>query len=317
MNEMKDLRRIYEGTEIPPELSSIVSKALHQNENRISESDVTEKMNQGEMKMNEAMNQTTKNKSKSRGHRKLYRNITAVAAAFAVMFGAFGYGVSTNEAFADSVSSVPILGSLARVFIGEQVDETDSIIHVEMTLPKVEGLTDKSVEDRINKEIHDKMTAVVEESKLRAAVDKKAWLETGGKEADYTLREVVVDYKVKMITDKVLSFVVSKTETGASAYFEMYYYNIDLKTNKELTLKDLLGDDFIAASNEQIKAEIAVRAQNPDNVYFDGSDGVDGFSTISAEQNFYVNEAGNPVIVFNKYEIAPGSMGLQEFEITK
>ena len=30
---------------------------------------------------------------------------------------------------------------------------------------------------------------------------------------------------------------------------------------------------------------------------------------------FYINEAGNPVVVFQKYEIAPGSSGVLEFEI--
>lgn len=320
MNKMKELRNLYENTEIPPELSSIVNKALCQDENGIRTSSSNENNEQGELKMNTNMTNNTKGnelKNEPKSRRRLYRNLTAAAAAVAVMFGAFGVGVSTNEAFADSVSGMPILGSLARVFLGEQVDETDNIIHVEMKLPKVEGLTDKSVEDRINKEIHDKMTAVVEDAKTRAAEDKKAWLETGGKEADYMLREVIVDYEVKSISDNVLSFVVSKTETSASAYYEMYYYNIDLNTNKELTLKDMLGDGYINIANKQIAAEIAVRSQNPDNMYFDGSEGIDGFSTIAADQNFYVNKAGNPVVVFNKYEIAPGYMGIQEFEITK
>jgi len=31
----------------------------------------------------------------------------------------------------------------------------------------------------------------------------------------------------------------------------------------------------------------------------------------------YINENGNPVIVFEKYEIAPGAAGAVEFEIQK
>ena len=30
---------------------------------------------------------------------------------------------------------------------------------------------------------------------------------------------------------------------------------------------------------------------------------------LEENQSFYINEKGNPVIVFNKYEIAPGFMG--------
>ena len=41
-----------------------------------------------------------------------------------------------------------------------------------------------------------------------------------------------------------------------------------------------------------------------------------GFQGIKPDQSFFINDRGNPVIVFEKYEIAPGSMGIQEFEIT-
>ena len=36
---------------------------------------------------------------------------------------------------------------------------------------------------------------------------------------------------------------------------------------------------------------------------------------IRPDQPFYINHAGNPVIVFEKYEIAPGYMGAPEFEV--
>ena len=62
-------------------------------------------------------------------------------------------------------------------------------------------------------------------------------------------------------------------------------------------------------------------AEDENNLYF-GFGGDDtmqeaGFKTISDDTPFYINENGNPVIVFEKYEIAPGYMGYQEFEITK
>ena len=48
-------------------------------------------------------------------------------------------------------------------------------------------------------------------------------------------------------------------------------------------------------------------------LYFTQEDG--GFRSIQEDQGFYVNERGNVVVVFLKYEIAPGYMGTQEFEI--
>ena len=53
---------------------------------------------------------------------------------------------------------------------------------------------------------------------------------------------------------------------------------------------------------------------NSNNMYFTKEEG--GFSGIENEyQDFYINENKKAVIVFQKYEIAPGYMGIQNFEI--
>ena len=94
------------------------------------------------------------------------------------------------------------------------------------------------------------------------------------------------------------------------------YYNIDIETGKSLNLRDLLGEDYKQIVDETINKEIEERSKNPDNIYFSKSQG--GFSGIEDEyQNFYINSNGKVVIVFKKYEIAPGYMGIQEFEIDR
>ena len=42
-----------------------------------------------------------------------------------------------------------------------------------------------------------------------------------------------------------------------------------------------------------------------------------GFTGVTDKTVFYMNEKENPVIVFDKYEIAPGAYGKLEFEIDK
>ncbi|MEL7656000.1 MAG: DUF3298 domain-containing protein, partial [Bacillota bacterium] len=235
----------------------------------------------------------------------------------AVFIGAFGVGVSANEAFAATMAEVPILGSLVKVFTTKEVHNSDNGIITDMKIPGIEGLKDKKLQEKINKEVYDKVNRVTEETKQQMLQDKEAYLATGGTEEDYMPLEIQVDFEVKCINKDTLSFLVWKTGSSASAYFEQYYYNYDLNENKELTLEDLLGEDYITTANKQISDEIAERSKNPDNIYWDGSDGLDGFQTITKDQPFYINQKGNPVIVFNKYEIAPGYMGIQEFEITK
>ena len=52
-----------------------------------------------------------------------------------------------------------------------------------------------------------------------------------------------------------------------------------------------------------------------------GCDGIEmdmgGFDGVDEETKFYLNEQGNPVVCFAKYEVGPGYMGVQEFEIVK
>ena len=117
---------------------------------------------------------------------------------------------------------------------------------------------------------------------------------------------------MKCETEDTLSLVLTGYEDWNASTVVTEYYNINLKDNSEITLEDLLGPDYINIANESIKAQIA---SDSSGLYFDEEMG--GFTTITPETNFYINEAGNPVIVFQKYEIAAGAAGMPEFEITK
>ena len=55
-------------------------------------------------------------------------------------------------------------------------------------------------------------------------------------------------------------------------------------------------------------------AEDP-SVYFAPDAG--GFTTVDESTQFYLNEAGNVVVVFPPYTVANGAMGTVGFEITK
>ena len=62
-------------------------------------------------------------------------------------------------------------------------------------------------------------------------------------------------------------------------------------------------------------------AEDPDAMYYSRDDEDDfnddfAFQTIEPDQSFYLNEQGQVVIVFPKYAIAPGYMGIQEFTVS-
>ena len=88
-----------------------------------------------------------------------------------------------------------------------------------------------------------------------------------------------------------------------------------MSTGKTVTLQDLLGDDYIRIADESIRNQMEERTAAGEAVFFTEAEG--GFAGITENAKFYINEAGNPVVVFDQYEIAPGSEGMPEFEIVK
>lgn len=176
----------------------------------------------------------------------------------------------------------------------------------------------------INAEIERIVDEFVKKAEQDFAEYKEAFFATGGTEEEWGGREMDVqtDYEVKYQKGSVLSMVLTLNEAWVAAYGEQYYYNLDLSTNRELTLKDVLGEDYQRIADEAIYAQMHERAEKEGYVYWgvtDTDDEMDmgGFAGVDEETKFYLNEQGNPVVCFAKYEVGPGYMGVQEFEIVK
>ena len=172
---------------------------------------------------------------------------------------------------------------------------------------------DTALEQRINTEIRTRIDQVLDDAEERAREARDSFVATGGRTEDFMPIIIDVDYEVKCSNPPYLSFVIYKTETLASAYTEIYSYNLDLSTGTELTLPGLLGPDWKARCDQAIRDEMARRTAEEDAVYFTQEQG--GFSGVTDDQAFYLDAGGNPVLFFEKYEIAPGSMGIQSFSV--
>lgn len=283
MKKIRQAKAVYEAIKIPEQLDYIVNKAINN------------KQNTKEYKM---------------------KYVKYVLSTVSCIFLTFVVIVNLSPSFASSISDIPIIGNMAKVFTIEEYKEEDEEKLINAKIPGIENTGNTELEKRINYEIALKMNEVLEEAEDRAAEYKKAVIETGGKEEDYQPINIQIDYKVGYSNDKIVSFVILKSETLASAYTERYFYNIDIETGKNLNLRDLLGNDYKNIIDETIYKEIEERSKNPDNMYFVEEEMK--FSGIKNEyQNFYINTDGKVVIVFEKYEIAPGYMGAQEFVIDK
>ena len=283
MSILKKAKKAYHSIEIPQELDYVVNKAI----------------------------------SRSKSHKK---NIGILwvkrsTATLATTFALFVILLNTNETFAKAMEDVPVIGSIAEVFTVREYKEENDTDLIEAKIPAIKNTGNEELEDRINYEISSKINEVLEEAKQRAEEYKEAVLATGGTMEDYIPTQINIDYKITYQDDNIISFVITKSESAASAYQEQYFYNIDIENGKELNLRDVLGENYKEIVDEEVKKQIKERMEeNKDNSYFTVEEG--GFSGIEDEyQNFYINENKKVTVVFQKYEIAPGYMGIQNFEI--
>ena len=89
------------------------------------------------------------------------------------------------------------------------------------------------------------------------------------------------------------------------------------KTNHSEKICSKKGSGYIDRISDNIKEQMrAQMKENADVTYFvDDENNKFNFKSISNKTNFYVNEKGKLTLVFDKYEVAPGYMGMVEFSI--
>lgn len=251
-----------------------------------------------------------KNKNQNnKGEQIMKFNFKKISVSIAACVLVFVSVVNISPTFAATMEDIPILGSFVKIISVRSYieDNDDYTTTVKQPVVNESGVIDVNI--AIEKAVED----YKESAKLSIQDYKDAFIATGGTEEEFKAKDIQVNvnYEIKSNTNKYTSFVLEMYENWLASSASYEYYNLDSSTGKKITLQDLLGEDYINISNQAIQSKIS--ETESDNLYFPKGDG--GFETINENTNFYINENGNPVIVFEKYEIAPGSTGMPEFEI--
>jgi hypothetical protein len=242
-------------------------------------------------------------------NKKIFKSIIA---ASLIVISSFTIGVNTSKSFATSVKKIPVISQLVELVSFKSFELDSEIVKAKVNIPAVKGVESKALANQINEEINERMSTHLEAGKDRAREYKKAFVETGGKAEDFRPIIIEIDYDLKSYNDNILSFSVHYFESLASSYAQTYYYTIDLEAGKLLTLEDILGTDYENKISQQVSEKINKALEESPSSYFEGDM---GFSAIKKDQSFYINNENQLVVVFDKYEIAPGSSGQPEFII--
>lgn len=267
---------------------------------------------EGAENMKEAIERAKRDK-KIIKRKKIVRNIgLAAAAAVAITVGL--PNISENAAMA--MERIPLIGSIVPVVTGGkyQVNNQNYVANIENPSVKFQAGESnspsketkvKESEAEVNKEIQSYTNRIKEQ------FQKEMKEENGNLGVD-------VSYEVAMDTDKWFTLKVSVLEVRASGYEYNKYYHINKMTGEMVSLEDLFQKkaDYKGIISEEIKSQMREQMKASDKQYnLDGENGMEKFTSIKNNQNFYFNQDNQLVIVFDEYEVAPGYMGCPEFVI--
>lgn len=249
---------------------------------------------------------------RSVGARRAWRSVGTVAACFALLLG----GLNLSPTFAAAAADVPVLGGVFQVLTVRSYETTQGQTNYQVSVPEIEA--DSDLADKVNAEIQERVDQHLAETKELFAEYKEAFLATGGTEEEWEQRQmdVIVDYEIKSQTSTTVSFVVDLFQGSFNAYNQQYFYNLDLENDRDITLKDLLGEDWVNICNTAIQAQIDASVGEDGFTYFFPAD-QGGFTTVDENTSFYIRDDGVPVVVFPRYSIAAGAAGAVEFPIEK
>ncbi|MDD2585787.1 MAG: stalk domain-containing protein [Syntrophomonadaceae bacterium] len=180
---------------------------------------------------------------------------------------------------------------------------------VKLSIPQIDGLQDKAVQNSINERFEKKALQFKEET--FEGLDEYV---KDAKKEGWPIRtyEALTNYRVTYSKDDLLSLYADyySYTGGAHGFTDRVHSNIDLNTGKELQLKDLFkaGVDYKGIINNEIKRQMQLDPEK----YF--SESLTEWQGISEDQPYYI-EDGSLIVYFPLYEIAPYASGIPEFKI--
>ena len=220
---------------------------------------------------------------------------------------------NVSPAAAEAMGNIPLIGSVIRVVTVRNYQMDDGNHQADVAVPKVET-TGPAEADGAGES--GKLPEAVEQ--LNRSAEEYADMLIKQFEADIAQspeghQGLDMDYEVVTDTDTWFTLRILVLETQASGYQHAKYYHINKETGQIVRLSDIFKPDadYVTALCENIKQQMRDQmAQDASKTFWP-----DDLQMEHEDQNFYFNQDGKLVIVFDEYEVAPGYMGMQEFVI--
>lgn len=253
-------------------------------------------------------------KRKKRHPGRIAACVAAAAAAIVIALP----NLSPSVAYA--WEKVPVLRTIVKVVVWRDYQVEEGRHEADISVPQIKVEPQDQADDAVQEQLQqsaDHINATVEEMTDQIIAEFEEALRSDpdmqGADSIHVGHEVVTD------TDRYFSLKVWNVEVQGSGYEQDYYYTIDRKTGKEVSLADLFADDgYIQTISEEIKRQMRQQMDADENNQYwldDPEVGEWNFDRIAADQSFYITDRGTLMICFNEGDVAPMYMGCVSFEM--
>lgn len=233
------------------------------------------------------------------------KTVLATAASFAIMTVVIFPNLS--KTYAAAVEDIPVIGEIVQIVTIRNHLDINETNHIDTEIPTINDPNNPKASDLINEDINSLTGEII------------------GRFSDELLKDETshygslhIDYQILTNTEKWFSLKVMVNETSADSNSYMRIYHIDRQKGQYVTFKDIFSAEKFADIEKIIINKIKTQLNEDENVtYWIEDDFVEIESFIKENSNFYFNENNDLVIVYNKFEIAPGSMGCPEIVLTQ
>lgn len=330
-------REDYQKIPVPEEMRARLEAGIARAEAERQKDHGTEKAGGSGMNRQETKRGNTRKQNKKRGIGFRIGMAAAAAAAVLIILPNTGAGV------AHAMGELPVVGKLFQAVTFRDYQYEGDRFNANVEVPQIR------VDDMAGE------TAVTDD-KAKTDADTGSSAADGGNETEASgqFQETVdqINFDIETVTNQLIEEFQASADLGesystleihhetvtdnaryftlklsiyqgaGSGYQSYKFYTVDKKTGEQVKLGDLFREDsnYNEVLSENIREQMRDRmAEDENKVYWVDYEEVPGwnFERLKEDQNFYFEEGGNLVIVFDEYEVAPGYMGAQEFTVER
>ena len=223
------------------------------------------------------------------------------------------FGESRFEIDGDEARLIKDEGYSFELTTGNIIAINESNWYLNISVPVISGLADPDEENQLNQHFAEMANGIQKEFESAVATAEVSLEEGNGPHFGYEY-----SYDIITDTDDIFAFKTTAFFAAGSSMTANEFWTLDKKSGKLVKWEDVVPEGGMQMIHDQIFDEMTAANEAGEGLYYTDDESLGlALSNVPAYHHWYLNNNGNLVITFDKYEVAVGAQGTPEFVIKK